>query len=433
MIRTSKKIGLLQHLGGGNLGDDASLDAVLHNIKTRWPDAVIFGFSMNPDDTQNRHGIPCYAIRTETWSSGYKVVESRVSFKEKVRNALSEYHFLVRLLQAISAVTIRPARALLKEFVFLAKSFRIIRTLNVLVISGGGQLLDAWGGPWKFPYTLFKWVLLAKLSRVTCYFINVGAGPLDYPLGRWFIRCALLLADYVSFRDEDSRKLIQGIGFTGRSQVVADCVYSLDIPASVTSRGERREERIVGFSPMAYCDPRVYWKKDQYVYDKLIQNFTSFGSWLSRHHYRLALFTTDILFDSQTIEDVRAALEANNVDSHQIASEPIRAFDGLLSQLYSIDYVVTCRFHGVVFAHLLNKPVLAISHHPKVATLMNDLGLANYCVDIRSCDLSLLTETFISLVTNRDEIKISMAGKLVHYRRKLAIQFDDLFPKAAKI
>jgi len=40
-----------------------------------------------------------------------------------------------------------------------------------------------------------------------------------------------------------------------------------------------------------------------------------------------------------------------------------------------MDYVVTCRFHGVIFVHLLNKPILAVARHPKVAELMAGLEL----------------------------------------------------------
>ena len=63
VIHERKTIGLLDHLGGGNLGDDATLQAVMQNIKSRWPDAKIVGLSMNPDDTQRRHGIAAYPIR----------------------------------------------------------------------------------------------------------------------------------------------------------------------------------------------------------------------------------------------------------------------------------------------------------------------------------------------------------------------------------
>jgi len=40
-----------------------------------------------------------------------------------------------------------------------------------------------------------------------------------------------------------------------------------------------------------------------------------------------------------------------------------------------MDYVVTYRFHGVIFAHLLNKPILAVARHPKAIELMAGLDL----------------------------------------------------------
>ncbi|MGB9029754.1 MAG: polysaccharide pyruvyl transferase family protein, partial [Acidobacteriaceae bacterium] len=95
-----------------------------------------------------------------------------------------------------------------------------------------------------------------------------------------------------------------------------------------------------------------------------------------------------------------------------------------------MDYIVTCRFHGVVLAHILNKPVLAISHHPKVADLMEALGLSQYCVDIRTFDPDRLADAFASLVDHTREIKSSMAASLAAYRAQAGAQFDLLFPQA---
>ena len=67
VMNSSPTIALLDHLGGGNLGDDATLDAMMRNVKIRLPDAKLVALSMNPSDTQTRHGIPCYPIRREVW------------------------------------------------------------------------------------------------------------------------------------------------------------------------------------------------------------------------------------------------------------------------------------------------------------------------------------------------------------------------------
>src|SRR6266404_6086925 len=86
--RTAKKIGLLHHMSGSNLGDGGSFDAVRKNIKRRWPDAVLFGFSMNPEDTQRRHGIPSYPIRQQIWNFGGPPSDDRLSVKQRIRTAL---------------------------------------------------------------------------------------------------------------------------------------------------------------------------------------------------------------------------------------------------------------------------------------------------------------------------------------------------------
>jgi polysaccharide pyruvyl transferase WcaK-like protein len=113
--------------------------------------------------------------------------------------------------------------------------------------------------------------------------------------------------------------------------------------------------------------------------------------------------------------------------SRIVKREDIAGIDELLSTMRPMDYIVTCRFHGVVFVHLMNKPVLALSSHPKVSSLMNDLGLAKYCLDIRTCDVNTMQETFLSLMANRDEIKGRMARRPPVRRRLYYIKSISYF------
>jgi len=297
-----------------------------------------------------------------------------------------------------------------------------------LVISGGGQLTEQ-GGPWAFPYTIFKWILLAKFARVKRVFLNVGAGPLTHPLSRFFAKRALLAGDYVSFRDGQSQALTQEIGFKERSLVFPDCAYSLEVPATDISSFEKRERPVVGIAPFPYGDPRLGGAEGtRIIYEDFIAKCAVFASGLIRRSYSLTLFATDIGIDPLAIEDLQTALR-NRHSVTGLAYDSVKSTKELLAAMNKMDYVVTCRFHGVVLAHLLNKPVLAISHHPKVMDLMKNLGLSKYCADIRKFDANLLTDTFDSLVRDKDEIKNRMAEKLSRYKVELAIQFDDLFPR----
>jgi polysaccharide pyruvyl transferase WcaK-like protein len=439
------RVALLDHMGGGNLGDDATQTAVIQNIRRRRPGADIIGLSMNPADTRSRHGIPAYAIRRSTWVGGpvrggfnsaevAQTEKRALSLKARLRAVVSRHRVLLRVLTLINLVVVRAPKELCLELVFLRRSLAIVKSCDLLVISGGGQLLDCWGGPWGFPYTIWKWIVLAKMSKVGRIFLNVGAGPLDYRLSFFFVSQASRLANYMSFRDHNSKLLVQRIGFRGKSEVVTDNVYGLELPSCATESMTDHGGSIIGISPMAYCHPALYWKKDRNSYDSFIGKLAAFGSALIGSGYRIVLFTSDIGFDRQTVQDLKKTLESKLGTARKswIESEVVDTTEQLLRAMSFMDYVVTCRFHGVVFAHLLNKPVLALSHHPKVTTLMNDIGLADYCVDIESFDPDSISNKFALLVKNADQIKETMADVLARYRSRLAHQFDDLFPPSLR-
>ena len=51
------RIALVGHYGAGNIGDEATIEALIEALRDRLPDATIVGVSANPADTRRRHGI----------------------------------------------------------------------------------------------------------------------------------------------------------------------------------------------------------------------------------------------------------------------------------------------------------------------------------------------------------------------------------------
>jgi len=187
---------------------------------------------------------------------------------------------------------------------------------------------------------------------------------------------------------------------------------------------------MVGFAPMPYPDRREFpAEKDQSFYNEFIRKLAVFASWLVGQSYAVTMFGTDIGVDPAAIEDLQLALLSHQgiTSSQYSVNHSVKSVHDLLATMSRMDYVVTCRFHGVVFAHLLNKPVLAIAHHPKVMDIMGDLQLSSYCVDIRDFDVKLLLERFASMVINAEEIKSRMAASLTRNKQQLRSQFDELF------
>lgn len=429
MRKLQMRIALLNHIGGGNLGDDATVDAVIQNIRARWPQAEICAITMNPADTEKRHGVVAYPVRTQTWDIAYEPPRHESSLKAALKKSVIRWKPLARLLKGVKSFAIQRPMIILRELRFCATSLRLVRRLDLLVICGGGQFTER-DGPWAFPYTLFKWVAIAKAGGVKCIILNVGAGPLKRPLSKVLSRWTLAAAEYVSFRDERSLALARQIGFKGEGLTAPDNVYSFEIPQLQACSLKAVGRPVVGLATVPYRDPRMHpAERNRSAYDEYLAKSAAVVCRLIQGSNSVVLFGTDIGVDPLANVDLLEALGKCS-DIAMPKYERVETIPQLLATMSTMDYVVTCRFHGVIFAHLLNKPVLAIAHHPKVTCLMETLGLSKYCFDIETFDPAQVAAGFESLVENADEIKRSMAASLVAQRARLAAQFDELFPES---
>jgi polysaccharide pyruvyl transferase WcaK-like protein len=433
-LPASCRIGLLEHFGTGNLGDDATVTTVLQQIQSRWPTASLVGLSLDPQDSERRHGIRCFPIRQSVfpfereWSSASRPA-SPDRYAQKLKSTLKKTGPLFRFAKAISNILIvRPAQ-FIREAVFLGHSLLLASQLDLIIICGGGQLLD-WGGPWAFPYTLFKWVLVAKCTNAKCIFLNNGAGPLDAPLSRWFIKRALSMANYISLRDGASARFLRTIGFQGKVSVVADSAWGLRLPDGLMKRqSEPTQELVIGIAPMAYGDSSRHWVDDNPGYRRLIDSLAEFSGRMLERGHRIKLVSSDIWFDSQALADLDEAIHRSYpaVAPGRVMRESVTGVSDLLASLSRLDCYVTCRFHGVVFASLVNVPTLALSPHPKVTTLMEDMELSDYCVDISKCDTEDLLVRFDHLIADMDGVSARIHRHVDRFQSLLAHQFDGLF------
>ena len=212
------KIGLIDHMGWGNMGDAAIQEAFIANIKKRLPGAELVAFSLYPEDTTERHRIVCYPINWACPSSdsgpnpasGPKTKKSRIILFAKRHRAL--YTLLKRGVDSF------------REAAFLLRSYRIVRRLDLLVFSGGGQLCELYG---PLPYNVFKFCVMARLSNTPVYLVGVGADLLRRPLNKFFAKWAVRLATYASFRSVESQALIRKLGVTRKTFVCPDPLMPL--------------------------------------------------------------------------------------------------------------------------------------------------------------------------------------------------------------
>jgi polysaccharide pyruvyl transferase WcaK-like protein len=418
-----KKIGILDHGGFGNLGNAAIQEALMANIKRRLPDAVFIGFSDVPDDTRKRHNIMSYPIK---WSYPGSDDTNR-SFTNHINLKLRLKSFVKN--QAFLYAFAKPISDFIRELVFLIRSYNIVRSLDLLIILGTGQLSELWGGPWSHPFNIFKFSILAKLSNTALFILNVGAGPLEHPLSQFFAKWSVRLANYTTFRDTESQALVQSLGVKTKTLVYPDTAYSLDLKDYVTDKPPNRLMLSVGLNPMGFCDPRIWPRKDYSVYYHYLDKLTSFLLWLLAQNYNLTIFTSDIVADKFAIEDLKQRLSVKYSEEKiaKVFQPPCLSLKKLLLQMSRFDLVITSKFHGLIFSHLLSKPVITLSYHNKIDTLMKTVGHYEYCLDIERFDVNSLIDTFNALVRHSHYLKSQFRETAAIYFNALQVQFDNLF------
>ncbi len=436
---TSTTFALVDCYNGGNLGDGAIQDAAIANIRRRIPDATIYGITMHPEDTVQRHGIPSYPIAGDSLPD-YCIappapVESRAA---EGRQAAGHEGMRRRLAKYLARGPAAIARLLLprgwpwiirNELTHIVGGFKFLKDVDILFISGGGQLQDIWGGPWGHPYAMLKWTILTRLRRAKPIFLSVGYCGLNSRLSRFFTRTALSLAAYRSYRDSGSRELMQRAGFRRDDPVYPDLAYSLPIEGYRLHRNGRPGVRVVGVSPLCHHHPRHSPRKDRdpVAYHAYLSQIAAIVQWLVARGYLVSMFASEGP-DRFAIADLweRLSTEASPEVMASIERHPVSTVGGFLEHAAAVDLMVASRLHGVLLSQLAGTPVLALSYDRKVEVQMELVGQSPFCLSVDPIELSAFQECFDRLEANLETVRDQIQARFSDYRAQLEVQYDAI-------
>jgi polysaccharide pyruvyl transferase WcaK-like protein len=435
-------IGIITPYTGSNLGDGAIQDGVIENIKRRLPDNAICMFSLAPHKTALLHNIPSQPVTGMIISNYSNTLKMS---RRHIDNSASVARLLERIKQkawnnpAVSRV-MRFSWAIAKGFInvsvnawceitHIIKMYSILRCFNLLIVSGGGQIDDYWGGPLGHPYVLFKWAILAKVAGVRFVYLSVGVCSLNSQLSKIFMSTSLKTAEYRSYRDAGSRDLLQGMKFTKKDRIVPDLAFSYPMgEISIKRKSENNEkEYTIGISPIAYLLKGHWPKDDKKIFEQYTETLAIFMSEILSRGHQVVLFATDAP-DQEVVELLIARLDEgrNGARSLKMRQAKLENTRDLITELQSVDFVIASRLHGVILSHLCLKPVLAISYDRKVSEYMKEMEQQDICLDIHNIRLQDLKEGFDCLLKRRDTIQISIAEKVGRYRDEVMSQYEHV-------
>jgi polysaccharide pyruvyl transferase WcaK-like protein len=224
---------------------------------------------------------------------------------------------------------------------------------------------------------------------------------------------------------------LEGIGFPiNGDRVYPDLVFSLPETTISHDGAKRAGRKVVGLGLMSYAGKYSVEKPSNRIYLEYLDNLVAFTAWLLAHDYVIRLLIGDV-DDRSLPKEFKSLLKATlgAYDEERILDQPALSVEQLLSQIAQTDMVVATRFHNVLLALVFNKPVIAISFHHKCASLMQDMGLAEYCHDINDMNAGRLIEQFQRLEQNGEKLKPMIRQRVAASRKTLDEQYNLIFKR----
>ncbi len=402
------RISFYGHFGTGNLGNECTLQAVIEQIRRRWPDAQLLCFCTNPQDVRTRHNIAAFPS---------EAIDRGTADRSGSRRPRGRMARIFRI--AFQRIPL--------ELIHWVKSLRAVSRTDMLIVAGTGIVSDYLCGPLGWPYDIFKLSTLAALCRVKLVFLSVGVGPIRHPLSRWFVKRSLALAHHRSYRDEASKQCLEKIGFgTDRDFVYPDLVFGL-LPGNLVSGVRAGQRRVIGVGLKDYATGR-----EPKAFRAYLDTMAAFVSWLQGHGYGVRLLIGDIDYDTWVIEEFVNVLQNRTIptDAPLLIAEPARTVKELLRQVGETEAVISPRYHNLVMALIQNKPVIALSDHAKLDSLVTDFGLGQYHVSLGNLSLDGLTGRFKQLENEVERLRPYIKARSDKYRQAVDAQYAALFAES---
>jgi polysaccharide pyruvyl transferase CsaB len=309
------RIGISGSYGGMNLGDEAILEGILSQLRRR-VSAEITVFSMNPEDTLERHAV-----------------QHAVSVRSLTRKEITP----------------------------------VIRGLDLLILGGGGILYD------RDAQAYLREVNIANELNVPVFVYAISAGPLTSQSARVAVRDALNASSttVITVRDKQGYRLLEDVGVTNEIHLTADPALLLEPePLSneqLTAEGVDFTRRLVGFSVREPGPAAPELNPEEY--HEMLANAADFI---------VERFDADVLFVPMEKIDVQQSHGVVSHMRYAEKAEILRRRYSprqILDLMGKLDFAVGMRLHFLILAALAGTPFASLPYAPKVSGLLDDLGI----------------------------------------------------------
>lgn len=410
--REALAVGFVGILGSGNIGNDASFEAVLGYLRGAHPDAVIDAMCTGPDRVRSVFGIDAAPL--------YFHLKKRRDGNQGVAGKLRQSR-LTRIIR----ISFKVPRIGLETVLTGLRLTSWVRRHDVVIVPGMGVLettlrIQSWGTP----YWMFVLSLAGRVFRTKVAFVCVGASPIHQRLLRLLYTYAAKLAFYRSYRDDFSRDVLrrQGVDVTA-DHVYPDLVFG--IPPLSDAPGD---PRTVGLGVMEFYGNNDDRAQAEVLHEAYGNNMKLLARKLLESGRNIRLFIGDTSNDGVILDEIIADLRTwkPGLGPTRVIADPSESFGDLMAAMTPCGSVVAARFHNVMCAIKMAKPIIATGYSAKHYNLMNSVGMTPYCLEIRRLDVDLIIKQLDELKDRSTEIRETLREHHAAHARAVERQFVEL-------
>lgn len=345
-------IGIVGNYGNNNNGDEAILLGIITQLTTHFDikREQITVFSNNPEQTKERYGVQSYPLY-------YKKGSAPKTFFETVK-----------------------------------QSRKIINGLDVVIIGGGGILMDLY----KREAPLYgTYGLMGKQAGAKVVVYGCGAGPLTSAIGKFFIKRLAKAADSISVRDPESKALLESVGVKKEVQIIGDPAFTL-----TTDKKHQRSAAIkkIGVTAVPYYNIKYWPEADEEKYSAYVNGMAkNLDRLIEQKGVEVTFFSTKFPQDVWVTKDIYEAMEHKD---KAVVNEEHLSPAQLIDVCGAQDVVIGTRLHSIILSLDAETPVIGVAYHHKVAHFMQMIGKEDQCISMDG--LSAKPDHFLEIIERMD-------------------------------
>lgn len=355
------KIVISGYYGSKNGGDEAMLSAMLEVLREEVADLSVTVISLNPEYTKKRHNVD-----SVPWLDIWSIIKK-------------------------------------------------IRAADLLISGGGSLLQNVTSGRSLYYYLTIIFFALAFGRRVMLY--AQGIGPIRGVLAHKLTNLILNRVDLITVRDRGSLEELSRLKITcpkiycTADPVLAIKAVTLEFGKKILSRHlNNRGGKVIGVAIRHWLDWENFQRELSNALDRIAE-------------------TTDaqiVFIPMKFPEDIKAAQSiAAIMKSQSIVLAEEFTTQEILSLVGCMDVLIGVRLHALIFAGVMNVPLLGISYDPKIERFLDSIGeeplgnMADVTADkIFNATLKKLSEQ----KEFRDDTLLKKLGELARQNAKLAVE-----------